>query len=247
MQNRLIDVSYSQPTIDYQAVKESGAVDGVIIRCGRTLWGNFEPGADSLWERHYNGFKAVGIPVGAYYYGVAKNVVQAKQEADQCISLLNGKQLEYPIYYDVEELNTQDGLSKAQLTEVVKTFCKALEDAGFFAGFYTMLNWAQNKLDYPTLSKQLTSWVAWTGGDPATKLSPAPAAWQYSWNGRIPGISGNVDQNYFYQDFPSIIKSAGLNGFGKAGIPAQEPEKSSVTLEELRTLLKTQGITTIKL
>ncbi len=37
--------------------------------------------------------------------------------------------------------------------------------------------------------------------------------WQYSWNGRIDGISGDVDLDYAYKDYPTIIKSARSNGF----------------------------------
>lgn len=239
---KIIDVSYSQPNIDYVATAKE--IDGVIIRCGRTLWGRFVPGADGKWEKHYNGFKSAGVPIGAYYYGVAKNPAQAKQEAEQCIKLLEGKKLAYPIYYDVEEQNTQGSLTKEQLTEVVETFCKALEDAGYFAGFYTMLSWAQSKLDYASLAKQFTSWIAWTSGDPSAKLTPAPAGWQYSWKGSYDGISGDVDQNYFYQDFPTIIKSAGLNGYGESS-PEPEPNNPAIHWDELRALLEAKGIETI--
>jgi GH25 family lysozyme M1 (1,4-beta-N-acetylmuramidase) len=39
--------------------------------------------------------------------------------------------------------------------------------------------------------------------------------WQYSWKGKIDGIIGDVDLNYCYKDYPSIIKKAGLNGYQK--------------------------------
>lgn len=242
---KVIDVSAFQGTLDYKAAAKE--VDGVILRCGLTYWGSFVPSADKLWEQNYRGFTEAGVPVGAYYYGAARNAEQARQEAEQCIKLLEGKKLAYPIYYDVEEQNTQGSLTKEQLTEVVETFCKALEDAGYFAGFYTMLSWAQTKLDYPGLAQQFTSWIAWTDGDPSTKLNPAPAAWQYSWKGSVAGIDGDVDQNYFYQDFPSIIKGAGLNGYGDMDKPVSKPEKTAVTLEELGELLRSRGITQITL
>ena len=245
MVKNLIDVSGWQGEIDH--AKAALDTDGAIVRCGVTYWGRFVPSADAYWEKNYAGFKAAGVPVGAYYLGVAKNAEQARKEAEKCLELLKGKQLEYPIYYDVECQETQADLTKEQLTEVVETFCKTLEDAGYFAGFYTMLSWAQNKLDYPELAKQFTSWIAWTDGDPSTKLTPAPAAWQYSWKGSVAGIDGDVDQNNFYQDFPSIIKGAGLNGYGDMDKPTPEPEKNTITLAELGELLRSQGITQIDL
>ena len=233
---KILDVSYSQQLIDYAAAAKE--VDGVIIRCGRTLWGSFQPGADSCWEKHYKGFKATGIPVGAYYYGAAKNVAQARQEAAECIRLLAGKKLELPIWYDVEEQNTQGGLSKAALTEVVETFCKALEDAGYFAGFYTMLSWAQTKLDYPSLARQFASWIAWTSGDPRTRLSPTPAAWQYSWRERVSGIASGVDMSHFFTDYAAIIPAQGFNGYETGSKPDKPavfvPYTVRVKIKDLR-------------
>lgn len=247
MVKNLIDVSGWQGEIDH--AKAALETDGAIVRCGVTYWGRFVPSADAYWEKNYAGFKAAGVPVGAYYLGVAKNAEQARKEAEKCLELLKGKQLEYPIYYDVECQETQADLTKEQLTEVVETFCKTLEDVGYFAGFYTMLSWAQTKLDYPALARKHTSWIAWTEGDPSTRLTPAPAAWQHSWTGKIDGVNTDVDLDYFYQDFPSIIKGAGLNGYGNADKPVSTPtpEKTTVTLEELGKLLRSQGITQIAL
>lgn len=243
MQKNIIDVSVFQGDIDYDKVAQQ--VDGVIIRCGITFWGSFVPSTDSKWEKNYAGFKAAGVPVGAYYYGVARTVEQAEQEAEKCLELLKGKQLEYPIYYDVECTEIQGNLTKEQLTEIVDTFCSIVEAEGYFVGFYTMLSWAQTKLDYPALAKKYTSWIAWLDGDPSTKLTPAPAAWQYTWSGKINGIGTKVDRDYFYKDFPSIIKEAGLNGYGDMDKPTPEPGKNTITLAELDELLRSQGITQI--
>ena len=50
--------------------------------------------------------------------------------------------------------------------------------------------------------------------------------WQYTSSGSVSGISGNVDMNIAYYDYPSIIKAAGLNGF-----TADKPEeKKTVTI-----------------
>ena len=37
--------------------------------------------------------------------------------------------------------------------------------------------------------------------------------WQNSWKGSVPGISGDVDTNISYYDYPSAIKKRCLNGF----------------------------------
>ena len=40
--------------------------------------------------------------------------------------------------------------------------------------------------------------------------------WQKSDTGSVPGISGNVDLDECYQDYPTLIQNAGLNGFMKS-------------------------------
>ena len=230
---KLIDVSYSQPNIDYQQVKSSGEVDGVIIRCGRTLWGNFEPGVDSYWKKHYQGFKNVGMPIGAYYYGTANTIKQAEQEADECIKILQGKQLEYPVYYDIEELNTQSNLSKEEFTKIAKTFCEKLEKAGYFVGIYTFTSWFLHNLDWEYLAKKYTLWVADTSPNPNKTITRD--IWQYSHKGNIKGIDGPVDLNECYKDFPTIIKNAGLNGYQKQEEIENNTNKT-ITLTELKNM-----------
>ena len=53
--------------------------------------------------------------------------------------------------------------------------------------------------------------------------------WQYTSKGSVPGITGNVDINVAYKNYPAIIKAAGLNGFA-ASKPATD------TAHELKTI-----------
>ena len=240
----IIDVSVFQTITDYEAAAKE--VDGVIIRCGITFWGSFVPSEDESFRKHFNGFKATGIPIGVYYYGVARNAEEATIEAEKWIDILKGLKFELPVFYDVEEPNRQGDVSKEDLTEVIDTFCQKLEEAGYFVGFYTTVNWALNKIDYPTLAKRYSSWIAWIGGDPAVKLEPDPAAWQYTWKASIPGIIGDVDRDYFYKDYASIIPAAGLNGYSKNEEPAS-PSSNVISVSELTKKLKELGIDMIKL
>jgi peptidoglycan hydrolase-like protein with peptidoglycan-binding domain len=40
--------------------------------------------------------------------------------------------------------------------------------------------------------------------------------WQYGSTGRVAGISGDVDMDICYVDYPALIKRGGYNGFPKA-------------------------------
>ena len=221
---KMIDVSAYQPNIDYAKVKAAG-IGGAILRCGFTGWGSSHSlNTDACFEKHYAGFKAAGVPVGAYYYSTADTVEFAKKEAEFVQSLLKGKQLELPIYFDVENNERQGKLSKALLTEIADAFCTAMEDADCFVGVYANTSWFTSKLDHAALSAKYTIWLADYRGDNANKTLKRDI-WQYSSKGKVDGIAGNVDVNECYRDFPAIIKGAGLNGYSKtSGAPAAKPQ-----------------------
>ena len=227
---KLIDVSAYQPNIDYAKVKAAG-IGGAILRCGYTGWGSSHSlNMDACFEKHYAGFQSAGMPVGAYYYSTADTVDFAKKEAEFVQSLLKGKRLELPVYYDIENNERQGKLSKALLTEITDAFCKAMEDAGYFVGVYANTSWFTSKLDHAALSAKYTIWLADYRGDNANKTLKRDI-WQYSSKGKVDGIGGNVDVNECYRDFPAIIKGAGLNGFAKETecTPAPQPEPVTAT------------------
>ena len=50
--------------------------------------------------------------------------------------------------------------------------------------------------------------------------------WQYTSSGKVSGISGNVDMDICYVDYPAKIKAAGLNGFKKTISSTTKPSAS---------------------
>ena len=208
---KILDVSKYQPDIDYAKVAKS--VDGVILRIGITYWGKQDMDIDPCFEKHYTGFKRYGVPVGVYYYSSADTIDVAKKEAEYTLQLMKGKQFELPIYYDVEEGNRMNKLSKQALTNIVDTYCSIVEKAGYFVGVYSNTSWFTSKLDHAFLSKKYTIWLA--DYRLLYNRTLKRDMHQYTSSGTVNGISGRVDLNNCYVDFPTIIKKNGLNGFDK--------------------------------
>lgn len=204
-----IDVSKHQGVIDWSKVK----TDFAILRAG---FGRYTSQKDPQFERNYAGAKAVGIPVGAYWYSYAMSVEEAREEAQACLQVLKGKRFEYPIYFDVEE-GRQSLLGKAALTEICEAFCDTLEKAGYFAGVYASTYWFTNKLDHARLAGRYTIWLADYRAGYNKNLKRDMH--QYTSSGHVAGIPWRVDMNTCTRDFPGIIKKAGLNGFDKADKP----------------------------
>ena len=232
-----IDVQRWQGIIDFNKVKTDNRVQFAIIKAGGSDAGIYK---DPMFEINYRGFKAIGVPVGAYYF-VGPGFISANDglaDAKRFAQLLDGKQFEMPVYVDVEA-NFQAG--KQAVTDAVIAFCDYMESRGFYVGIYgSDISTFKEKVDLTRLNKY-TLWVARYGSKPSYVKSYA--MWQFtstysSGEARIPGITSNgLDRNYCYVDFPSIIKSVGLNGFKKSdngGGDESNPAKlHDVTLKQM--------------
>lgn len=197
-----IDVSEWQGSIDWKKVK----TDFAILRAG---YGRLVTQADKCFQANYDGCKANNIPCGAYWFSYAESVDDARQEAAVCLEIIKNKQFEYPIYYDIEEQRIF-ALGKQTVGAIIRTFLDTLEQSGYFAGLYMSLNNLNAYAD-DEIRRKYAVWVA----DYSTQRPASYGMWQKSSTGKINGIQENVDLDESYEDYPSIIKNAGLNGFEK--------------------------------
>lgn len=200
-----IDVSQYQQSVDFKKVKASG-VDFVIIRAG---FGKYANQKDPYFEKNYKAAKAAGLKVGAYWYSYAATVVEAKAEAQTCINAIKGKTFEYPIYFDLEE-RSQFAKGRAFCNSLVKTFCNALEHAGYWAGLYISRSPLQTYITND-VARRYALWIAEYNSK--CNYGGTYGMWQYSSTGKVSGVSVPVDMDYCYVDYPSVIKAKGLNGF----------------------------------
>lgn len=184
-----IDVSEHNGVIDWAQVKASG-IDFAIIRCGYGM--DYSNQDDLYWQRNVSECERLGIPYGVYIYSYATNTVRAKSEAEHVLRLVQGHNLSYPIFFDMEDDSTAE-LSNGQLAEIADTFCSAITDAGYPVGIYANLNWWNTKLT----DSRFSQWYRWVAQWNSTCTYTGDyTLWQYSSAGSVPGISGEVDMNY---------------------------------------------------
>lgn len=193
-----IDVSQHNGKIDWKKVKSAG-IEFCIIRAG---YGRFAAQKDALFDQNYDGCRENGIPCGAYWYSYATTVEQARQEAETCLSVLGDRHFDYPIYFDIEE-TCHEKLTQAQASAICEEFCNAIESSGRWAGVYTYNGFT------PKLSEEIKTryafWLADTRGGNAPNYKYPYGIWQYSWKGKVNGITGDVDMNKCYVDYPASI------------------------------------------
>ena len=218
---KVIDVSKHNGAIDWIKVRSSG-INGVIIRAGL---GRTATQKDIMFEANYRGASEAGLHTGAYWYSYALTVSEAVQEANAFLECIKGKKFDLPLYFDIEE-ETQVRLSKKACTDIVNAFCDIIEKAGYFIGVYSFDSFFATNLE-DNIPKRYSCWVARVDGK-APQSCSAYDMWQYSWKGRINGISGNVDVDECYKDFPGIIVKSGLNGYGKPSTYSVRAEISGI-------------------
>ncbi len=198
---RGIDVSKYQGNINWTDVKNSG-VQFAMIRDG---FGG-DPGCwddqtDSCFVQNYRGAVNSGIKVGVYHFSYATNTTMASQEADECLHILNGRHLDYPVAYDIEDTDGYypSTLSSETLGEIVDTFCTKIENAGYKVMVYANKDFFQNHLTSPLVYKH-NWWVAQYINASAPDFNNY-SMWQYASDGSVPGITGYCDMDYSYVDF----------------------------------------------
>ena len=204
-----IDISKHQGDINLAALKDK--VEFVIIRAG------YSNSIDPKFERNYNLCKELGIPVGAYWYSYALNVDAAKKEANTFLNVLKGKQFEYPVYLDMEDA---DGWKKKHdynfnnSKAISEVFCSIVEGAGYYTGIYASKSW------FDTYLKGLDRYNKWIAhwSNVSYEDKSGVGMHQYTSKLKLNGYSGNLDGDYAHTDFPTIIKSGGLNGYGKGTV-----------------------------
>lgn len=223
-----LDVSKFQGEVDWERVKAAG-YKFAMLRAGY----GFNT-VDEQFRRNASECNRIGLPIGAYWFCYATSPSSAVQEADGCVNTISDYRLEYPVCYDIEQATIDYAagqgvtITPALARQLVQSFCDRIEAKGYYAMFYSNKNFLEQYLGND-LSKRYSLWYArYTDTFDGTDCS----MWQYTSQGSVPGISGNVDLDLSYVDFPSVIRSAGLNhlsGTSPAPSPSPSPSADYIT------------------
>ena len=215
--------------LDFELLKSMG-VEFVIIRAGHTD----EDGAtkDPTFEMNYAGAKAAGLEVGVYFYTYATTMETTLSDARTLLEWLEGKQLEYPVYLDVEDPSLR-GVEKTELARMCAAFVETVQRGGYYGAIYANNEWLNDILGRELMTSSFDIWYARYPLDPLPdSAEPVPeytyseefvwdeekygkqlGMWQFTACGKIEGFDCYFDLNYAYKDYGSVMKQWGLNGF----------------------------------
>ena len=195
-----VDVSKYQKNIDWNQIKKAG-VSFVIVRIGYRGYGaSGTLVLDPMFEEHFTNVKNAGLKVGVYFFSQATTEAEAKEEAFACAYVLNGRKLDYPIFFDTEASGASngsgraDGLGMEDRTKCAIAFCEEVKAQGYKPGVYASTLWYRKRIDLNRL-KKYTIWNAHYG----VASSPIDCAlWQGTCTARLPGYKGDMDVNISY-------------------------------------------------
>ena len=201
-----IDISRHNGEVDFSKVKPQ--VDFIIMRAG---YGSSD--IDIKFEVNYEGAKKNKIPIGVYWYCYAETPEKALIEAQYFLSIVKGKQFEFPVYYDVEEQSILD-TGAENVNAIIKTFCEELEKNNYYCGLYSSSNYLKG-LIYEEVKQKYAIWVAHWGVIKPSYEGPW-GVWQYTSDGHMDGVeSERLDLDLAVINYEPIIKFLGKNGYDK--------------------------------
>lgn len=195
-----IDVSSHQGQIDWNTVAASG-VKFAFIRLGYRGYGDGSLNEDAYAKANLAEAKAAGLKVGAYFFSQAVDAKEALAEAVFALGILDGFQLDLPLVYDWEYISQEartGSVDRDTLTEATITFCEAVEKAGCRPMVYFNTSQGRFRLKLQEL-EQYPWWLA--KYDMSTKMLCRVDLWQYTDQGSVPGIKGNVDIDLMFTDY----------------------------------------------
>ena len=181
---------------------------------------------DSRAVKNINAALEAGLDVGVYSYTTAMTPDDAKYEAELALKTIRDNGLDgrltLPVAFDIEE-NEILGLGKEACTAIAKAFMEKIADENYQPMFYTYAA-AYNNNFY---KDELKAYPLWIAAYVSEKLLNNTfgitdyAMWQFGVAGnpdydlqvigKVPGVTGQCDVNYMYEDLPARIKAEGKN------------------------------------
>ena len=213
-----IDVSEYQGLINWKKVSQQK--DFAMIRAG---FGVTASQIDPRFDENIGNAIDTGMHIGVYWFLYALNDDEAAKNATAFMSVLEPykEKIDFPVVLDVEGDSIRymrgQGVepSKHNVSSMIRTFCDILEQHEWYVCVYSDNNFINTYFEKDILEKYDLWFAYWVNIFDPSYCTRNCGMWQYTNKGTVDGIDGCVDLDYTERDYPDIIKSRGLNGYGK--------------------------------
>lgn len=199
-----MDVSQHNGKINFKKAKRDG-IEFVFIRVGYTGYtkSSFSLNLDKKYKTYIKDATKAGLKVGVYWYSQSTKVSEAKKEAKALLKAIKGYSITMPVVFDYEFADTKKGrldsakLSKTNMTANALAFLNTVSNAGYDACIYASENFLGEHLYANQISSSFKVWLA--NYSSKTNYKGDYEFWQHTAKGRVSGMRGNVDINFWYK------------------------------------------------
>lgn len=190
-----VDVSTWQDTVDWEKAKKAG-VEFAMIRIGFGHNRKNQIVMDNQYKKNIENAKKAGIPVGVYFFSYAKDVYEAREQAQYVVNTLDGITLELPIAFDWENWNNFNSynISLTDINLIADAFINEVTKHGYQGTLYSSKYYLENIWDVGSKD----TWLAHYTSKKSSYSKPY-TMWQFSSRGKVDGINGVVDLNVLYK------------------------------------------------
>ena len=195
-----VDVSSHQQEIDWNKVKADG-VEYAMIRVGYRGYTQGKLEEDIQFRSNIEGALAAGLKVGVYFFSQAISETEAREEAQFVLDRIRDYDVTYPVIFDWENIEADartDGMDPNTLTQCAAAFCQEIEAAGYRPGLYFNQVFGYQQFNLVDL-QDYEFWLAQYSDVPDFYYNFH--MWQYTNEGIIDGIEGQVDLNLSFVDY----------------------------------------------
>ena len=199
--------------IDWAKVDASG-IDFALIRAG---YGNNISQKDPKFEENMQGSLAHKLHVGAYWFSYAISPEDTLKEAEvfkKVLAPYRGR-IDFPVAFDYEydsiTYSKKQGVNptNALIDSIARAFMDSMKADGWFVNLYTNIDFIRSGRFSSDTCLKYDIWLADYSGGP-----DYPCGIQQTGStGVVPGISGSVDLDMSFKDYPTIIRAGGYNGY----------------------------------
>lgn len=198
-----IDVSHHQGAIEWELLRNQGAIDGQplsFVFMKATEGGDY---TDPHFTHNFQEAKKYGIMRGAYHF--YRSSAPAKQQAEHFMRNVKLERGDLPPVLDVEE--KPDGITPEDFRQgILEWLVRVEQHYGVKPILYTYHSFHQQYMN-DSVFNLYPYWIAHYHVDSIRYRGPW-SFWQHSDRGAMPGIKGSVDLDVFHGTFEELQQMA---------------------------------------
>ena len=209
-----VDISTHNGNVNIKRVRDAG-MQRIGIRAG---YGNNN--TDKMFNQNALACVNLGVPVLLYWFSYAYTVEMAKREAEFAVEHAKKYWEKCPIAFDLEYDSVRYArtkgvnIDKEIATAMAVAFMRRVEELGYIPVIYSNKDYLKNYFDMDKITIRFNKvylWYARYASAITTEERNKADIWQFTSNGRVDGINGDVDLNEFYTDFETVSKEPAEN------------------------------------